>query len=83
MAKEVEQEKHRPGAKEARAARQRARQAYDQAGIDRTGMDIDHKNGVKAGNAPSNLRLRKPSENRSFTRHSDHTVKVNKPKKKE
>jgi len=83
VAREVEQEKHRPGAKEARATRQRARQAFDKAGIDRTGLDIDHKAGVKAGNAPSNLRLRKPSKNRSFKRNSDHTMRENvSPKEK-
>ena len=38
---------------------------------------------LKAGtNKKSNLRLVKPSKNRSFSRNSDHTVKKNTPKKK-
>jgi hypothetical protein len=77
--REVLLEKKRPGAYEARLARQRARYAYDAAGIDRTGKDIDHIKGVKAGNGKDNLRLRAPSENRSFQRNSDKSMKVNKP----
>jgi hypothetical protein len=55
----------------------------DAKGIDRTGKDIDHATPLSKGgtNAKSNLRLRTPSENRSFSRNSDHTVKKNKPKK--
>ena len=74
-------EKLRPKAKAARKVRQAARDKLDAAGVDRTGMDIDHKHGTGAGNGPENLRLRKPSANRSFTRNSDHTLKINKPKK--
>jgi hypothetical protein len=33
-------------------------------------------------NEPSNLRSVSPSENRSFSRNADHTVKRNVPKKK-
>jgi hypothetical protein len=82
VAREVELEKLRPQAKAARKVRQAARDKLDAAGVDRTGMDIDHKHGTGAGNGPENLRLRTPSANRSFTRNSDHTMKVNKPKKK-
>ena len=48
------------------------------------GKDIDHTVPLSKGgtNAPSNLKLKTPSANRSFSRNSDHTVKVNKPKKK-
>lgn len=48
------------------------------------GKDVDHITPLSKGgtNVPSNLRLKTPSENRSFSRNSDHTVKVNKPKKK-
>ena len=48
------------------------------------GKDVDHITPISKGgtNAPSNLRLKTASENRSFSRNSDHTVKVNKPKKK-
>ena len=64
--REYELEKLRPGAHEARMERQRARRAYDKAGIDRDGKDIDHIKGVKAGNGKDNLRLRTPEVNRSF-----------------
>jgi hypothetical protein len=68
----------------ARAKRASARRAMDAKGVDRTGMDIDHTVPLSKGgtNAAGNLRLKKPSANRSFSRNSDHTVKVNKPKKK-
>lgn len=67
-----------------RMERQRARNEMDAKGIDRTGKDIDHTIPLSKGgtNAPSNLKLKTPSANRSFSRNSDHTVKVNKPKKK-
>jgi hypothetical protein len=63
--------------------RQKARRAMDAKGVDRTGKDIDHTIPLSKGgtNAPNNLKLKKPSANRSFSRNSDHTVKVNKPKK--
>lgn len=80
--REYELEKKRPGAHEARMERQRARRAFDKAGIDRTGKDIDHIKGVKAGNGKDNLRLRDPEVNRSFQRNSDHTMKKNEPPKK-
>jgi len=70
--------------KKPRAARERARYTLDKKGVDRTGKDIDHVVPLSKGgtNAPSNLKLKAPSENRSFSRNSDHTVKVNKPKPK-
>ena len=74
-------EKKRPGAHEARMERQRARRAFDKAGINRDGKDIDHIHGVKAGNGKDNLRLRDPKINRSFQRNSDHTMKKNEPPK--
>lgn len=65
----------------ARAKRAAARAAYDRAGIDRKGKDIDHtvplsKNG---GNGLSNTRLKAPSANRSFKRNADGSVKKNVP----
>jgi len=62
-----------------RNARERARYAMDKKGIDRTGKDIDHVIPLSKGgtNAPSNLKLKSPSKNRSFKRNSDHTVKKN------
>ena len=66
-----------------RNARERARYAFDKAGISRKGKDIDHKNPLSKGgsNSIKNLKLVAASTNRSFSRNSDHTVKVNKPKK--
>jgi hypothetical protein len=55
----------------------------DAKGINRAGKDIDHTIPLSKGgtNAPSNLKLKSPSANRSFSRNSDHTVKKNKPAK--
>ena len=80
--KEYEQQKER-GEQPSRNARARARYAVDKKGIDRTGKDIDHVIPLSKGgtNKPSNLKLKAPSNNRSFTRNSDHSVKVNKSKK--
>ena len=60
-----------------RMERQKARRAMDAKGIDRSGKDIDHKKPLSKGgtNADSNLRLVKPSTNRSFARNSDGSVK--------
>ena len=45
--------------------RQRARRAYDKAGIDRTGKDIDHIKPLRKGgkSVPGNLRLRAKKTN--------------------
>lgn len=66
-----------------RAKRAAARRSMDAKGVDRTGKDIDHVTPLSKGgtNAPSNLKLKSPSANRSFSRNSDHTVKKNAPKK--
>jgi hypothetical protein len=79
--KEYQQQQER-GEQPSRNARERARYAMDKKGVDRTGKDIDHVIPLSKGgtNAPSNLKLKAPSKNRSFTRNSDHTVKKNKPK---
>ena len=55
-----------------RMERQRARRIMDAKGIDRTGKDIDHKTMLSKGgtNAPSNLRLVRPSVNRSRNGHA-------------
>ena len=81
--KEYKQQVER-GEHETRMERQRARNEMDKRGIDRTGKDIDHVVPLSKGgtNAKSNLKLKTPSANRSFSRNSDHTIKVNKPKTK-
>lgn len=79
--KEYKQQRAR-GEHENRMERQRARRTLDKKGVNRDGKDIDHKVPLSKGgsSAPSNLRLRSPSKNRSFSRNSDHTVKRNVPK---
>ncbi len=51
--------------------RQRARRAYDKAGIDRDGKHIDHKKPLRAGgkSTPGNTRLRSPKKNMSDNGH--------------
>jgi hypothetical protein len=80
--KEYKQQKAR-GEHEDRMDRQTARRSFDAKGIDRDGKDIDHKTPLSKGgsNGAANLRLRTPSQNRSFSRNSDHSVKKNEPKK--
>ena len=80
--KEYVQQKER-GEAPNRNERQKARREMDAKGINRAGKDIDHTIPLSKGgtNAPSNLKLKSPSANRSFSRNSDHTVKKNKPAK--
>ncbi len=89
--KEWQQQKDRDE-KDLRATRERARYNMDKNGTDkngngkadaREGKDIDHVKPLSKGgtNTKSNLRLKSPSANRSFSRNSDHTVKKNTPKK--
>jgi hypothetical protein len=80
--KEYKQQQAR-GENPARAKRAAARRLLDAKGVDRAGKDIDHSIPLSKGgtNGASNLRLRSPSSNRSFSRNSDHTVKRNAPKK--
>lgn len=74
--------------KKSRATRERARYHMDKNGTDknnngkadmREGKDIDHKRPLSKGgtNAKSNLRVVSASDNRSFKRNSDRTVKKN------
>ena len=84
-AKEWQNEKKRgKSALKTKLARQNAHRMYDREGIDRGGMDIDHKVPASKGgtNAKSNLRLRTPAQNRSFDRNADHSVRKNEPLKK-
>jgi len=88
--KEYQQQKER-GEQPSRNARERARYAIDQKGVDknangkadvREGKDIDHIVPLSKGgtNAAKNLKVKSASSNRSFSRNSDHTVKKNRPK---
>ena len=90
--KEYQQQLAR-GEQETRNARDRARYAVDKTGIDkngngkadvREGKDIEHIKPLSKGgtNSRKNIRIETPSQNRSFSRNSDHTVKVNKAKPK-
>jgi 5-methylcytosine-specific restriction endonuclease McrA len=80
--KEYEQQKSRDE-QPSRNTRARARYDMDKRGVDRKGKDIDHVIPLSKGgtNSSKNLKLKAPKSNRSFTRNSDHTVKINKPKK--
>jgi hypothetical protein len=75
---EYEMQKER-GEHENRMERQRARREMDKKGVDRKGKDIDHVVALSKGgtNSPKNLRLVKPSTNRSFKRNSDGSMKKN------
>lgn len=75
--------------KKPRAARERARYEMDNPGKDgkvikRKGKDIEHVKPLSKGgsNDMSNLRLEDPSQNRSFYRNSDKSVRINRAKKK-
>jgi hypothetical protein len=85
--KEWEQQKARDE-KKSRATRERARYHMDKNGTDnnnngkadvREGKDIDHKRPLSKGgtNSRSNLRVVSASNNRSFKRNSDGSVKKN------
>lgn len=57
-----------PKVKAKRAARNRARRAAENAGIDVKGKDVHHKDGNANNNSLSNLAAVSPSKNRSFPR---------------
>ena len=71
--------------KKKRAERNQARRIMERAGAVRKGdgKDVDHRTPLSKGGstAKSNLRVRSASDNRSFTRNADHTVKKNAPKR--
>jgi hypothetical protein len=86
--KEYQQQKARDE-NPSRAARARARYEMDNPGKDgkvikRKGKDIEHIKPLSKGgdSSLSNLRLESPSDNRSFYRNADHTVKKNVSRKK-
>lgn len=80
--KEYQQQLER-GEAPTRKKRAQARYAMDKKGVDRKGKDINHVVPLSkgGGNGAGNLKLTTPSKNRSFSRNSDHTVKINRPKK--
>lgn len=81
--KEYQQQKAR-GENPERAERQRARRALDKQGVDRKGKDVSHVKALsKGGSNASGVTLQTPSENRSFSRKSDHkpTSALDKPKR--
>jgi hypothetical protein len=65
------------GENPARKLRAAARRMLDKEGVNRKNLDIDHKKMLSKGgsNARSNLRLVKPSTNRSFARKSSGAAK--------
>lgn len=68
-----------------RVARNKARRDAIKAGKVKKGdgKEIDHVIPLSKGgtNTAKNLRVKSASANRSFSRNSDHSVKINKPKK--
>ena len=82
--REVELEKKRPGAHEARMERQRARRALDKTSPDRNGngkadiregKDVAHRVALSKGGTNKNgVRVESASKNRSFKRGSNHKV---------
>lgn len=59
------------------AKRKRARRAALKMGMVKKGQDLDHKKPLSKGgsNSPKNWRAVSPSENRSFPRKSDGSMK--------
>jgi len=70
--------------KKARAKRNAARRKLEKEGrvSKGDGKDVDHKNGVGAGNGKKNLRVQSKSKNRSFPRTKSAGKKQTKRKKK-
>jgi len=82
---EYEMQKKRPAEKARRSARSAARYQYEKEhGQTDPNIVLDHKKPLSKGgtNAPSNIRVESRKANASFSRNSDHTIKVNKPRSK-
>ncbi len=73
------------GEGEDNATRHRARYAMEKAGkvAPKDGKDVGHKTAVSKGgsNAPSNLSVQSKSDNRSFSRNADGSMKSETSKK--
>ena len=84
--KEYEQYDGTTVVKKRRAQRNKARRMMEREGKVHKGdgKDVDHIVPESKGGktVASNLRVESAHNNRSFTRNSDHTVKINRPKKK-
>lgn len=69
----------KPAVKKARAARNKARAMMEREGKVHKGdgKDVDHKTPLSKGGTTTktNLRVKSKSDNRSFARNSDHTIK--------
>lgn len=80
-AKEYEQYHGTPKQRKNRALRNKARRAMEKKGAVRKGdgKDVDHRRPLSKGGANSkgNLRVQSASNNRSFKRNSDRSVKKN------
>jgi hypothetical protein len=83
-AKEYEQYDGTEAVKKKRAQRNKARRMLEREGVVHKGdgKDVDHKVPLSKGGKTtrSNLRVKDASDNRSFSRNSDHSIKKNKPK---
>ena len=79
--KEYEKYDGTPAVKKKRAERNKARRIMEDAGLVHKGdgKDVDHKRVLSKGGKTvrSNLRVKSASDNRSYPRNSDHTVKRN------
>ena len=69
----------RPGEHKGNILRKRARRAALKKGMVKPGQDLDHKKALSKGgsNGPSNWRATSPSDNRSFPRNPDGSMKKN------
>jgi hypothetical protein len=68
-----------PAVKKKRAERNKARRIMEEAGLVHKGdgKDVDHKKPLSKGGktTKSNLRVKSATNNRSYARKSDHTIK--------
>jgi hypothetical protein len=78
-AKEYAQYDGTPAVKKKRAERNKARAIMEDAGLVHKGdgKDVDHQKPLSKGGTTvrSNLRVKSASDNRSYKRNADHTIK--------